>query len=282
MVQRLFATVSRPATVLTRPLEGCVPRIARVLQCLCLAAAMWFSSMPLLAGPPFFTDDPVPVDYRHWEFYLFGTGDHSSLNDYSINGPAVELNYGALPDTQLHLVAPMTTVSTYNAPTVTGFGDMEFGVKYRFVHETDRRPQIGIFPMVELPTGDSGRGLGNGQTWFRLPVWLQKSWGPWTTYGGGGVVLNSAPGQRDYPFGGWLVQRDFGSHLTLGGELFGQGADTDDGGWGFVALNFGGYYEVTDKFSLLFSSGHSIAGDNHMIWYFGLYWTWEPKKSSEP
>jgi hypothetical protein len=24
----------------------------------------------VLAGPPFVTDDPVPVDYQHWEVYL--------------------------------------------------------------------------------------------------------------------------------------------------------------------------------------------------------------------
>ena len=22
------------------------------------------------AGPPFFTDDPQPVDFKHWEFYI--------------------------------------------------------------------------------------------------------------------------------------------------------------------------------------------------------------------
>jgi hypothetical protein len=167
------------------------------------------------------------------------------------------------------------------APTEAGLGDMELGVKYRFVHETDQWPQMGIFPMAELPTGDASRGLGNGRTWFRLPLWLQKSWGPWTTYGGGGAALNSAPGQRNYPFGGWLAQRDFGPHLTLGGEVFGQGQDTDSD-HGFAALNFGGSYNFSEHFSLLFSAGHSVTGDNHLLWYFGLYWTWGSQKSSKP
>ena len=233
------------------------------------------------AGPPFLTDDPEPVDYQHWEFYLFGNGDHAGINDYTITGPAVELNYGVLPDTQLHLILPMTTVGADGTPTEIGLGDTEFGIKYRFLHETDYLPQIGIFPMAELPTGDADRGLGNGRTWFRLPLWLQKSFGPWTTYGGGGAVLNSAPGQRNYPFGGWLVQRDFGPHLTLGGELWAQGQDTDNDR-GYAALNLGGYYNFTEHFSLLFSAGHSVAGDSHLLWYFGLYWTWGPEKSSKP
>ena len=226
----------------------------------------------MFAGPPFLTDDPEPVDYQHWEAYLFANGDHTS-GGYSINGPAVELNYGALPDTQLHLIVPMTTVGGGGAPTISGLGDTEFGIKYRFLHETNGWPQIGIFPMVELPTGDTDRGLGNGRTWFRLPLWVQKSFGPWTTYGGGGAALNSAPGQRDYPFGGWLVQRDFGPHLTLGGELFAQGQDTDNDK-GFAVLNFGGSCNLNEHFSFLFSAGHSVVGDQHTLWYFGLYWTW--------
>lgn len=243
-------------------------RAKGTLLIVCLSSIL---SMRAVAGPPFLTDDPEPVEYQHWEVYLFGQGNHAS-DSYSIDGPAVELNYGVLPDTQLHLIVPLTTVGD-GVPTRSGLGDTELGIKYRFVHETSEMPQIGIFPMAELPTGDADRGLGNGRTWFRLPLWVQKSWDPWTTYGGAGVALNSAPGQRNYPFGGWLLQRDLGKHLTLGGEIFAQGQDTDHDN-GFAALNFGGSYKFTDHFNLLFSAGHSIAGDQHTLWYFALYWTW--------
>ena len=30
---------------------------------------------PAFAGPPFLTDDPEPVPFKHWEFYLFSTLD---------------------------------------------------------------------------------------------------------------------------------------------------------------------------------------------------------------
>ena len=237
--------------------------------------------LPLLqAGPPFFTDDPEPVDLHHWEAYVFATGDRTGEGS-AVSGPATEFNYGALPDTQLHLVVPVANSTPAGGSSTSGLGDVEFGVKYRFVHEDDATPQIGIFPMAELPTGRADRGLGNGRAWFRLPVWVQKSRGPWTTYGGGGVVLNSAPGQRNHPFGGWLVQRDFGPHLTLGGEIFGQGADTVDG-HGTTAFNLGGYYNFTGKFSLLFSAGRSFRGERHTIWYLGLYWTGGPDGKSVP
>jgi hypothetical protein len=232
-----------------------------------------------LAGPPFLTDDPQPVDLNHWEFYLFGQGDRSA-DANAISAPAIEFNYGIAPNTQLHLLAPVAHLSSPGAGWTSGYGDTEVGIKYRFLGETDSRPQIGIFPMAELATGSSARGLGNGRTWYRLPLWIQKSWGPWTTYGGGGMALNSAPGQRDHGFAGWLVQRDLGQHLTLGTELFRQGADTTNGR-GSTVVNIGGNLKFTDNFNLLFSAGRPVSGERHTVWYLGLYWTGGPDKAGE-
>jgi hypothetical protein len=222
------------------------------------------------AGPPFLTDDPQPTDYQHWENYFFASGDHER-GGYTIEGPAAELDYGAFPDTQLSLTASLTSVGG-NTPHTSGFGDVELGVKYRFVHETNGWPQIAFYPAVFLPTGNAAHGLGNGRAIFRLPLWLQKSWGPWTTYGGGGATLNSAPGERNFGFAGWLLQRDLGERLTLGGEFYAQGRDADDDR-GFVAFNFGGSCKLTDHFSLLTSAGHSLTGQVHTFWYFALAWT---------
>ena len=63
--------------------------------------------------------------------------------------------------------------------------------------------------------------------------------GDWTSYGGGGYVINHADGQKDYPFGGWLLQKDFGEKWTLGGEVFARGKDTVDG-QATTIVNFGG------------------------------------------
>ena len=47
----------------------------------------------------------------------------------------------------------------------------------------------------ELPTGSATKGLGVGKTWYKVPLWAQKSFGPWTTYGGGGeTVFNNVGG----------------------------------------------------------------------------------------
>ena len=236
-------------------------------------------TLPVWAGPPFLTDDPEPVDYQHFEFYVFSTLDNS-LGNTLAQGPAVEFNWGALPDIQLHLVTSLTYLSPEGGGSAYGLGDTEAGIKFRFIGETSDIPQIGIFPMAEISTGDSSKGLGNGLTWYKLPLWIQKSWGPWTTYGGGGYAFNAAPGARNYPFGGWLLQRDLNSTLTLGGEMFAQGQDTDYD-QGFLLVNIGGQLNFSPQFSLLFSGGHSVVGDDHTVGYLGLYWTWGPEEKKD-
>ena len=49
-----------------------------------------------LAGPPFMTDDPEPVDFRQSEYYVFSSFDRT-LDGYGVAGPAFEFNYGAAP-----------------------------------------------------------------------------------------------------------------------------------------------------------------------------------------
>lgn len=230
------------------------------------------STTAVWAGPPFRTDDPQPVDFRHWEAYVFSTRDNTA-DGRAIQFPAFEFNWGAVPDVQLHLILPIASSRLPGGPTWVGAGDVELGIKYRFIAEGGKRPQIGIFPQLELPAGNASRGLGNGQVWARLPVWAQKSWGPWTTYGGGGYVLNRAPGMRSYPLAGWLLQRELGKRLTLGGELYSEGAGSI-GRRSSTVLNFGGYYNFNRNFSLLFSAGRDVAGGLHTVAYFGLYWTW--------
>lgn len=247
----------------------------RSISHLSLAASLVLTvlwSTPVMAGPPFLTDDPEPVDYGHNEFYVFSTLDRTSDGE-SLQVPAFEYNRGIFPDVQFHIVLSGARLIPAMGRGQWGMGDTEVGVKYRFVQESADRPQIGIFPMVELPTGSAARGLGNGQAWYRLPVWMQKSWGDWTTYGGAGYTINRAPGMRDYPFAGWLLQKQLNGSWTLGAELFSQGADTQ-GGAGRTLLDAGGYYNFDADFSLLFSAGHSIAGERHTLAYLGLYWTW--------
>jgi hypothetical protein len=77
--------------------------------------------------------------------------------------------------------------------------------------------------MFEIPTGNADKGLGVGRAWYKVPLWARKSFGPWTIYGGGGETLVNAPGYRNFPYAGWLVQRDLGKKITLSAEVLYHG-----------------------------------------------------------
>ena len=226
------------------------------------------------AGPPFRTDDPEPVDYQHHEFYTFSTGTHVS-GDTSGAGPAWEFNYGLIPNGQFHVIAPMGFDSPAGGPNQFGYGDTELGFKYRFIQEDDKglRPMVGVFPLVEIPTGDQADGLGAGHARVYLPVWLQKSFGDWTTYGGGGYWINHGGGtdDQDYWFFGWLLQKQVTKNLAIGGEIFHQTADTI-GGKDTTGFNIGAIYDFDDHNHLLISAGRALQNaseTNLYSWYLG-------------
>jgi hypothetical protein len=172
------------------------------------------------AGPPYLTDDPEPVELGHWEFYLASQGELMSAAAAG-TAPHVEVNYGAAPNLQLHLILPAAFAWTRGAPAQYGPGDAELGVKFRFVQEGDRRPQVGTFPLLNPPTGSESRGLGAGAWQVFIPLWLQKSFGAWTTYGGGGVrVVSRRDGADDQTVAGWLMQRQLAGVLAVGTEVY--------------------------------------------------------------
>lgn len=237
-----------------------------------LATLLCFAN-PAAAGPPFRTDDPEPVELGHWEVYGFTAGTHVR-GDTGGTLAGVEVNYGAAPNLQLHLIAPLSFDSPSGAASQTGLGDVELGAKYRFItpDEGDWYPQVGIFPLLEIPSGDAGRGLGGGHLKTFLPLWLQKDFGKWTSYGGAGYWINPGIGNRDYWFTGWLLQYQFTPSLALGAEIFHQTADTTDGGEA-TGFSFGGIYDFNEHYHLLFSGGRGLqhaAAANQASWYVAI------------
>jgi hypothetical protein len=253
-------------------------------------ALLFIAVLSAKAGPPFQTDDPEPVDFRHYEFYAFGNASGTGV-EADTAGPAIEFNWGILPNTQFHIVIPAASIMPSNnlkylpagaGPRAFGIGDIEIGVKYRFVKETKHQPMIGIFPIIEAPSGNYTKGLGVGKTWAKLPVWAQKSHGAWTTYGGVGEEIVPQTGYKNFTYGGWLVQRDIGKKWTLGTEIFSHGAEglATPQIKGATLVDLGGYYYIRNPGSqILFCYGHSVAGLPETYAYAGLYWTWGNSKA---
>lgn len=227
------------------------------------------------AGPPYLTDDPDPVPRGHWEAYIFSLSDGTHAGT-ALTAPSYEMNYGAAKNLQLHFVLPYVHVFAPGTPTAHGLGDIEVGAKYKLIDESELVPEIGVFPFVELATGDPGRGLGFGTTWYRLPVWLKKGFGNWSVYGGGGAVVVPQDGFVNQPFTSVLVQNKLGSKWVLGMEMYGHGAQNSgpDGLQHAVLVNLGGYYSFNDHMQFMFAGGHSVAWQAETYTYAAMYWTW--------
>lgn len=228
----------------------------RIVKGVLAASSLAFASTVAVAGPPFQTDDPEPVELHHYEFYV-ATQQTLTSSGRSGTLPHFEFNYGVAPDVQLHLIAPVAFSHPVGGTNERGYGDTELGIKYRFIQETDQSPMVGIFPIYLAPTGNEDRGLGNGRYQLFLPVWLQKSLDKWTTYGGGGYWINHATGARNNWFFGWLLQREISEQWTLGAEVFhrteqvaGQGASS--------GLNVGGSFNPSEHHHILFSLGKGL------------------------
>lgn len=237
-------------------------------------------------GPPYQTDDPVPVDLHHYEFYIFGGVDGTPV-EIDSTGPAFEFNWGAIPRVQLHAILPWGVVAPLNhpvyapsgvGPTNFGLTDMELGAKIAYIKETKYFPQVGTFTMFEMPTGNFDKGLGVGKVWYKLPVWLQKNEGHWLLDGGAGYQIVPQTGFRNFPYGGFLLKYTFGPRLEFGGEVFSHAREGAAAAQtqASTMIDLGGYYHFkhNPNEQFLFCYGHSVAGQTENYAYVGMYWTW--------
>ncbi len=207
---------------------------------------------PACAGPPYFTDDPVPTDRGQWEIYTFANG---TKTPGSFEGAAgFDLNYGPVEDVQLTATLPLD-YSHSAGDRHTGFGDVEIGLKYRFFHDEAAGLAFAVFPRVILPTAKAR--FGSGRTGVLLPLWGQKDIGRWSIFGGGGYSVNPGAGNRDFVQSGLAVTRIVSNRLSVGAEVVHRTADADDSR-SYAALNFGGALRVAGPFSLLVSAGPGV------------------------
>jgi len=244
---------------------------------LILLFSLLFWSAWALADPPFLTNSAQPSEYKKLDVYLFSWAERAG-SETSLWAPALELDYGIVPRWELHLITYMASFMMPGS-TQVGFGDTEVGVEYQFLQESKYFPALAFFPMAELPAGDANRYLGNGVTWYRLPLGIQKSWGDWLSYAQIEYDINPAVGMQDSWSVGLVIQRQLTKKLALGAELYAQSATSQEGGIfggsqtsSYTIINIGAIYNFTPTFALQASIGRSIAGAQDAQGYFGFYW----------
>lgn len=246
-----------------------------VAHLLAAAVVLGAASLAVWAGPPFRTDDPEAVEYKHSEAYVFYQ-QTLTVDGRAGVAPAFEFNHGIYPNVQWHLVAPVAFTKPSGMGTTRGYGDTELGVKWQLNEESGSMPMVGVFPIIELPSGDSHKGLGSGHTQVFLPVWLQKKWGNFQTYGGGGYWFNTGDGGRNYKFFGWQAQYQFSEQVSLGAEVF-HTTEKSVGTGASSGFNVGGFYNIDEHNHALFSAGKGLrnaAQTNRVSGYLGYQYTY--------
>lgn len=221
----------------------------------------WFAALTLagaagraLAGPPYLTDDPVPTDLGHWEIYGFTTGEgHRSDLDADAG---LDLNYGAAERVQLTATLPLHVSHDPLEGWRSGTGDVELGVKYRFLHNEKSGLSAAIFPRAILPTAEHTHGE---RTRFLLPVWVGEDFAGGTSlFGGGGYEANPGSGNRNFWQAAVAVTHDVKKTISVGGEVAWQQPDTT-GGTNQIRAGLGSVVKLSDHYALLVSGGPTWA-----------------------
>lgn len=224
---------------------------------------------PAAAGPPYQTDDPEPTDYRNWEIYTGVDYQYRSGDGATASLPFAEFNYGALPNVQVSASLPIQFDSS-GAARAFGYGATDFGIKLRFVQESNTRPQISFYPSVEIPAAG-----GSLQT--LLPLWIQKSEGPWTAFGGGGITVNAGAGRHDSSFVGAALERQLSPGTAIGAEFYHDSSDAPAAA-GTTDFNVGAIASLGELHALLFSIGRSLGGAHAFQFYSSYEFKLGPKE----
>ena len=243
-----------------------MPSTIRVRLLLLLALVPCFCA-PLHAQLPFYTDDPGGTERGKWHFEFFNEYDALQLQYPNVrqNTANFKLNYGLPHNLELDVDVPYLTIqrTAGNQPS-NGLGDTNLGIKWTFHHESkgSRLPALGASFYTEFPTGDTRKQLGSGLVDYWLNFIGQKSIAEKTRITGNLGVLfagNTSTGvlglqntRGQVYTGGLSMLHDFNSRLTLGGELYGGYAESDNLGRSQLQAMAGGQYALRNGLSLCF------------------------------
>ena len=222
-----------------------------------VAALLFFSSGKLMAGPPFVTDDPEPVEEHGWEIN-YAASKTWEPHGASAAMPAIDINYGFTKDMQLH-AQPRYSYERDGRHHEYGIDNTEVGIKYRFFHQAANGKEfmLGFYPLLQLPSGNSQLGDSRGKSQWFLPLWAQLNLDKWIMYGGGGYRINHYENSKNSWFTGGTVLYKVSDSLKMGGEVFDESA-TEQGGKHTSGFSLGGIYNLCPDYAILFSAGKAL------------------------
>jgi hypothetical protein len=221
------------------------------------AALLVFVSRFALAqgGPPMITDDPGTPGNGKWENNLAIAFSHVP-NEWSIDAPGIDLNYGWGDHIQLTLQGGPTLLKRSDHGLIGGVGGTEAAVKWRFLDEEKCGADVSMFPRIIFNVLHSSvrRGLAEDGTRFQIPFQAAKKLGPIDLDAEFGPLISSVgPGELIY---GVVAGTEVTKSTSIMAEVHATSRTnfTRD----VVTLNFGWRHKLNDHAIWLASVGHDV------------------------
>ena len=190
---------------------------------------------------------------------------------------ASEVLLRPLPATAWETKFTATVPLGYNAPSsgapAANLGNIELAAKYRFLTQDKIGLDVAIFPRVFLPSGSPN--VGDQHASMLFPIWMEKDWGQWSAFGGGGCELNRGNGSQNFCLTGAVLTRQIVSNLQVGLELFHQTPDKL-GGLATTSIGAGFHYDLSANLHLLGYLGRGIQNvdvTDRYNWYAAMLFT---------
>jgi hypothetical protein len=241
----------------------------------CCRHWQWLAAVPLIlgagcvvAGPPFFSNDPDPPETGQWEVILPTTATRQPDGGIAGEWTTANFNYGYDARTQLSFALPLAYQRSAAGSVHSGLGDVMLEYKRRFGTDPEAG-YFGINPAVSLPTGDAGRGLGRGNAVVQLPLLYQRRRGEWVGYADARYRWRAGEQRASSWFIGTVLERRLTARSEVGVEIYTvtARAPASDATIGF---NVGMRYTVAPKVRLIASAGRGYRGEPATTLLVGL------------
>lgn len=218
-------------------------------------------------GPPMITDDPGTPGNGKWENNLAITFSHVP-NEWSLDAPAIDLNYGWGDHIQLTLQSSVALLKRSDHGLIGGVGGAEAAVKWRFLDQETHGVDVSMFPRILFNVVHSSvrRGLAEDGTRFQIPFQAAKKFGPIDLDVEVGPLINSAgPGELIY---GVVGATDLSKTTSVMAEVHATSRTnfTRD----VVALNLGFRHTLNEHTIWIASLGHEVhSGEDASLAFIG-------------
>jgi hypothetical protein len=195
----------------------------RVVSVICLVALPGLA----VAALPLETEDTGTTERVEVELAAM----YEAASDGDGGDLGVAVNVGILLNLEASVAGTLAVDDPADDGARGGIGDTFLAVKYRFLDEAPPWPALLTRFVLQIPTGDETRGLGEGDVRVQLLLAGSRMLGPVTLTGNVGYTITTGDVDADAVFLGVSSEWAVGGSWRLVGEVVGDvgvGRDADD------------------------------------------------------